>query len=71
MVRESLWSESGEGPEERDREDLLSGTPPIELMRFMLCRHVARRPDGLERKTVYLGSKKAHLAPNCDQDFYV
>lgn len=28
-------------------------------------------PGGLERKTMYLDNKTAHLAPKCDQDIYV
>ena len=58
-------------PNEKDREDLFSATPPVELMRFMLSRQTTRREDGKERKTIYLDVKKAHLAPLCDQDVYV
>ena len=53
----------------KDREDLFSATPPLELMRYMLSRQATIRDDGQERKT--LDVKKAHLIPKCDQDVYV
>ena len=56
---------------EKDREDLFSATPPLELMRYMLSWQATIRDDGPERKTMYLDVKKAHLIPKCDQDVYV
>ena len=56
---------------EKDREDLFSATPPLELMRYMLSRQATIRDDGQERKTMYLDVKKAHLIPKCDQEVYV
>ena len=44
---------------EKDREDLFSATPPLELMRYMLSRQATIRDDGQERKTMYLDVKKA------------
>ena len=71
MVR-SRWVARGfKDPKEKDREDLFSATPPIEMMRFMLSRQATRRKDGEERTTMYLDIKKAHLAPLCEQDVYV
>ena len=71
MVRSRWVARDFKGPNEKDREDLFSATPPIELMRFMLSRQATRRNDGRERKTMYLDVKKAHLAPLCEQDVYV
>ena len=56
---------------EKDREDLFSATPPLELIRFAVSRQATRRADGRERKTLYIDVKKAHLAALCDQDVYV
>jgi hypothetical protein len=58
-------------PKDKDREDLLSATPPIKMLRLMLSRQATKRHDGIERKTVYLDIKKAHLAPLCQQDVYL
>ena len=56
---------------ERDRADLFSATPPLELIRYMLSRQATRRDDGRERKSIYIDVKKAHLMPKCEQDVYV
>ena len=56
---------------EKDREDLFSATPPLELVRYLLSRQATRRRDGQERKTLYIDVKKAHLVPKCTQDVYV
>ena len=48
---------------EKDREDLFSATPPLELMRYMLSRQATIRDDGQGRKTMYVDVKKAHLIP--------
>ena len=71
MVR-SRWVASGfKDPRERDRADLFSATPPLELLRLMLSRQATVRVDGRERKSMYLDIKKAHLTPKCEQDVYV
>jgi hypothetical protein len=41
------------------------------MLRFMISRQATKRADGIERKTMYLDIKKAHLAPLCNQDVYV
>ena len=56
---------------EKDREDLFSATPPLELFRYALSRQATRSPSGKERKSMYLDVKKAHLIPRCEQDVYV
>ena len=56
---------------EKDREDLFSATPPLELIRYLLSRQATRREDGRERKTLYIDVKKAHLIPKCTRDVYV
>jgi len=63
MVRSRWVARDFKDPKEKDREDLFSATPPIELMRFVLSRQATRRKDGIERKTLFLDIKKAHLAP--------
>ena len=36
---------------EKDRKDLLSATPPLELLRYVVSRQATKRKDGRERKT--------------------
>lgn len=60
MVRSRRAARDFKGPNERGREDQFSATPPTGLIRYMLSRQATRRPDGVERKTMYLDIKKAH-----------
>ena len=71
MVRSRWVARDFKDRKEKDREDLFSATPPIEMMRFVLSRQATRRDDGEERKTMYIDVKKAHLAPLCKEDVYV
>jgi hypothetical protein len=70
-VRSRWVARDFKNPNDKDREDLFSATPPIEMMRLMISRQATRRQDGRERKTMYLDIKKAHLTPKCEQDVYV
>ena len=56
---------------EKDREDLFSATPPLELFQYALSGQATRSRSGRERKSLYLDVKKAHLIPKCEQDVYV
>ena len=40
-------------PRDRDREDLFSATPPLELLRVMMSRQATVRSDGKKRKTMF------------------
>jgi hypothetical protein len=71
LVRSRWVARDFKDPKEKDRDDLFSATPPIEMMRFIVSRQATRRGDGEERKTMYLDAKKAHLAPLRKQDVYV
>ena len=71
MVRSRWVARDFRYPSDKDREDLFSATPPIEMMRYIISRQATRRKDGQERNTLYLDVKKAHLAPRCEQDVYV
>ena len=71
MIRSRWVARDFKDSKEKDREDLFSATPPIEMMRLVLSRQATRRTDGGERKTMYLDVKKAHLEPLCEQDVYV
>jgi hypothetical protein len=71
MVRSRWVARDFKDPKEKDREDLFSATPPLEMIRLMLSRQATVRTDGKERKTMYLDIKKAHLAPLCLTDVYV
>ena len=65
LVRSRWVARDFKDKKEKDREDLFSATPPIEMMRFVLSRQATRRDDGEDRKTMYIDVKKAHLAPLC------
>ena len=39
---------------EKDRGDLFSATPPLELIRYVISRQATNRADGRERKTLYI-----------------
>jgi hypothetical protein len=50
---------------ERGREDLFCTTPPLELLRFLISSQATMRGDGRERKTLFIGVRKARLMPEC------
>ena len=50
-------------PEEKDREDLFSATPPLEMMRFIMSRQ-----ERWQRKEKhFFDMKKAHAIPLCEK----
>ena len=61
MVRSRWVARDFKDAHDKGREDLLSATPPLELIRLVLSRQATRRKDGKERKTMYLDVKKAHF----------
>jgi len=63
VVRSQWVARDFKDPLDKDREDLFSATPPLEMQRLVLSRQATVRPDGLARKMMYLDVKKAHLAP--------
>ena len=71
LVRSRWVARDFKGKGEKDRDDLFSATPPLELIRYMLSRQATRRADGRERKTLYIDVKKAHVIAKCTQDVYV
>ena len=71
IVRSRWVARNFRDPNDKDRKDLFSATPPIEVVRYMISRQATRRKDGRERKSMYLDMKKAHVMPLCVQDVYV
>jgi hypothetical protein len=71
LVRSRWVARDFKAKGEKDREDLFSATPPLEIIRYLLSRQATKRQDGRERKTLYIDVKKAHLVPKCTQDVYV
>ena len=71
LVRSRWVARDFKDKSEKDREDLFSATPPLEIIRYLLSRQATRRRDGKERKTLYIDVKKAHLIPKCTQDVFV
>ena len=56
---------------DKDRDDLFAGTPPLEAKRILFSRAVTRRFDGEPRKLMFIDAKKAHLNPKCEDDVYI
>ena len=71
VIRSRWVARDLKDPKEKDREDLFSATPPLEMMRFIMSRQATHRKDGRERKSMYLNTKKAHVIPLYEQDVYV
>jgi len=71
MVRSRWVARDFKDPREKDREDLFSATPPLEMLRFVLSRQATIRPGGAPGKSLYFDIKEAHLTPLCTQDVYV
>ena len=71
VIRSRWVAREFKDPKEKDREDLFSATPSLEMMRFIMSRQATHRKDGRERKSMYLDIKKAHAIPLCEQDVYV
>ena len=67
MARSRWVARDSKDSKEKDRDDLFSATPPLEMMRFIMSRQATRRKDSKERKTMLFDTKKAHLAPFCEQ----
>ena len=59
VVRSRRVARDFKDPSDKEREDLLTATPPNEMMRYMFSRKATRWMDGKERKTMY-------HAPRCE-----
>lgn len=66
-----MGGEGLQGPQREGHGGPLQRHTPIELIRCMLSRQATLRKHGLERKTMCLDDKKAHVAPKCEQEVYV
>jgi hypothetical protein len=71
MVRSRWVARDFRAKGEKDREDLFSVTPPLELIRYLISRQATKRRGGRERKTIYIDVKKAHLVPLRTKDVRV
>ena len=69
-VRSRLVARDFKG-NDKDRDDLFAGTPPLEAKRMLLSRAATRRTDGKQRKLLFIDARKAHLNPRCEQDVYI
>ena len=55
---------------EKDCDDLLAETPPLEGKRMLLSRAATRKPNGRFRKLMFIDVKKTHLNLRCEEDVY-
>ena len=46
MIRSRCVARDFKDPKEKDREDLFSATPPLEMMRLIMSRQATHRKDG-------------------------
>ena len=56
---------------DKDRDDLLAATPPLESKRLLLSRAATRVNGRLPRKLLFISSMKAHLDPECKEYVYI
>jgi hypothetical protein len=56
---------------DKDREEFLAATPPLELKRMLISRTASRRKDGRFKKMLFVDARKAHLNPKCEEDVYI
>ena len=43
----------------------------MEAKRLQMSRAVTRRPDGKQRKLMFIDAIMAHVDPSCEQDIYI
>ena len=70
VVRSRLVARDFKG-QDKDRDDLFAGTPPLEAKRMLFSRAATRTKDGKFRKLLFVDARKAHLNPKCEEDVYI
>ena len=70
LVRSRLVARDFKGSD-RDRDDLLAETPPLEAMRVLCSRAATVRKDGKWRKMRFIDARKAHTNPPCEEPKYI
>lgn len=70
LIRSRLVARDFKGGD-KDRDDLFAETPPLEAKRMLFSRAATRRKDGKFRKLLFVGARKAHINPKCDEDVYI
>jgi len=55
---------------DKHRDDLFAEAPPLEAKRTLISRAATQRRDGRWRSLMFIGAKKAHLNPKCEDDVY-
>ena len=69
-VRSRLVARDFKGGD-KDRDDLVAETSPLEAKRMILSRAATRRRDGKMRKILFIDAKKAHLNLKVEGDVYI
>ena len=70
LIRSKLVARDFKG-DDKNRDDLLAATTPLEAKRLLFSRAATRRSDGRKRKLMLIDVKKAHLNPPCKEDVYI
>ena len=56
---------------DKDRDALFAGTPPLGAKRMLFSRMATSTKDGRFRKLSFIDARKAHLNPVCTEDVYI
>eukprot|EP00973_Karenia_brevis_P060519 8416969-Karenia_brevis.AAC.1 len=69
-VRSRMVAKNCKGGD-KDRDEVVAETPPLEAKRLLISRAVTGRGDGRSRKLMLIDVKKAHLNPVCAEGVYL
>ena len=70
MIRSRLAARDFKG-NDKDRDDLFAGTPPLEAPIMLFSRMATSTEWGRFRKLLFIDARKAHLHPVCTEDVYI
>ena len=70
VIRSRLVARDIREKGDKDRQDLIAATLPLELKRMMLSKAASLHRSGKRRKLLFIDVQKAHLNPVRDQDVY-
>ena len=69
-IRQRLVARDFKG-NDRNRDELFAGTPPLEAKRMLISKAATKRNNRIVRKLLFIDVRKAHLNPRCEEDVYV
>ena len=70
LIRSRLVARDFKG-NDKDRDELFAGTPPLEAKRMLFSKMATSTKGGRFRKLLFIDARKAHLNPECKEDVYI